>query len=51
MTHFDHARLDLLSLVIWSRETYAKHSIGAKEFWSSTWQIAYSIDPANSTPR
>ena len=40
-THFDHARFDLLSLVIWSRvflslfffvtfQTYAKHSAGAK---------------------
>ena len=33
-TQFDHARLDRLSLVIWSRvfylsrETYAKHSYG-----------------------
>ena len=41
-TQFDHARLDLLSLVIWSRVVwpsvtwnYAKHIVGAKAFWPS----------------
>ena len=35
-TQFDHVRLDILSLVILSRETYAKHSAGgAKAFWPS----------------
>ena len=41
-TQFDHVRLGLLSLVIWSllfdyfsRETYTKHSDGAKAFWPS----------------
>ena len=41
-THFDHARLDFLSLVIWSRVfwpsvtwTYAKHTVGAKVFGPS----------------
>ena len=41
-TQFDHARLDFLSLVIWSRvvwpsvtRTYAKHGVEANAFWPS----------------
>ena len=50
-THFDHVRLDLLSLVIWSRVFWPyvpwnsrKASAGAKAFWPSV-VVACTLQP------